>query len=163
MATQLIPEGAPTTSTPTTTPPEAPPTEAPKTPIPDTSRQELMEVYDQVIAGKDRELREAQERLRQLEAASNAKPLEDDQNAIFTRPRDLIREEVRKEIAPLVDFVKTFRQESATDILIRKYALDPRFKDVWPTIEPYIRRTAAAIPDFDDQKMITLVLGAVGA
>jgi len=153
-----------TTSTETTTtPPNTPPViESPKPP----ENQDLIRIYDQVLAERERDNRQLQERIQKLEAEKSAPPADPtaDRNAIFERPREIIRDEVNKAIAPLIDAVSVFRNDSLADQYLRKYANDPRFRDVWPIIEPHIRNAMGNIRgEINDQAVMTLVLGAIGA
>lgn len=155
-----------TTSTPIiTTPPNNPPAIEPEPPKQQDSR-ELMQIYDNILADKERENKEMRERLSRMEAERNAPPPnpEADRNAIFERPREIIRDEVNKAIAPLLEVVSGFRSSSVAEQYLNKYANDPRFANYWPQIERHVRGALGQVKgEINDQVVMSLVLGAIGA
>ena len=157
-----------TTSTPIITQPQniPPVTETVvETPKVDTNR-ELQQIYDNILAEKERENKEMRDRLQRMEIERNAPPPnpEADRNAIFERPREIIRDEINKAIAPILDIVKDFRSDSSVEQYMRKYAVDPRFKNDWAIIEPHVRGAVGQIKgEINDQAVMSLVLGAIGA
>lgn len=160
-----------TTSTPIiTTPPNTPQdinNQPPVvTPEPKQDNRELMQIYDNILAEKEKQLRESQERLQRMEAERNAPPPNPkaDRNAIFERPREIIRDEINKAIAPILDLVSGFKSESAAEQYVRKYAADPRFRQYWPVIEPHVRNGLANTKgEITDQTVMGIVLATIGA
>jgi len=169
MAASTQPEPQ-TTSTPNTTQSAAPSTETKKDDekerenIVQKARTELMSIYDGILAENESEKQRLQRENEELRRASANPPNpQGDTNLILERPRDLIREEIRKEIAPLLEFAQSFRSQSQADLLIQKFSMDPRFSAVWPAVEPYIRRMIPSISPLNDQTMLAAVMSLVGA
>lgn len=93
----------------------------------------ILALYNNTLAEKDRQVREALARVEALETKLSAPPQrtkEEESKEFFDNPVELIRREIRAAIAPIQNDIGAFRTESTYAKLKREMRSDPRFKDL---------------------------------
>lgn len=101
--------------------------------------------------------------------AAPPKSADDERREYFDNPmeatRRLIQSELQQTIAPLTDFVRSFKGASAIDNLVEAAKINPQFRDHWsPGIEQYVRDQAAQVDPtkLNDSSFGFLVVSAIG-
>ena len=95
---------------------------------------------------------------------------EEAKNLLFNSPNKLldkfrasINDDLKRTIAPLIEFTGTLRSETAYEKAKKAVAQDPAFKDVWSQIEPYIDQALSSNPNVNMQTVQAAAYGIVGA
>lgn len=151
-------------STDNTTTPESQSTEAqtqtPQEPVQDS--KQIMNLYDQVIREKDAQIRRLLEE-QQQQAQPQTPPLSADEqkNRFFNEPMNVIREEINRSVAPLLEFTKKFNQQNVYTELKGRYKNDPRFAQIFPQIEATVD-SIMANSEVNEQNMYAAILSAIG-
>lgn len=163
MSTQVSPENEEKeqdpqqTSTQTSSTQEETPTEP--IPLQEDPSREMAALYGEVI-------REKEARIKQLEAQQQQKQEPEltpdaQKNRFFNEPMTVLREEIQKTIAPLVQFTQTFQNQQVYDKIKNRFRVDPRFKDIFPSVESTVDHIMSQ-SEVTEQNVNAAVLSAIG-
>ncbi len=126
-----------------------------------SSNTEVIAVYDQVLREQAEELR----RLREEVTRRNAPPpptSDEQKQRFFNNPMDVLREEIQAGIAPILEITKGFKAQTEYDVIKNKFKNDPRYAEIFPSIESYVDQIMAK-SEKTETNMRTAVLVAAGA
>jgi hypothetical protein len=123
------------------------------------------ELYLATIREQGQELNKLNSRVTQVEEKIPAPvevSTEDRAKKFYQDPQKAIDEAVERAVAPLKDFVRSFKSESQYDKIKNKFKSDERFRPVFEQYESYIDE-AMAKNDPTEANMIGVLSGVVGA
>ncbi len=120
-------------------------------------------LYMETIREQGAKLNELSAKVESLPTTVTPEPTQQERaNKFYSDPEAAINAAIEKAIAPLKNFVTTFKSESAYDRLKNKFKADPRFKETIEKYEPFIDQ-AMAKNEPNDNNMIGVLSGIVGA
>lgn len=125
------------------------------------SNKDIINLYDQVLREKEAEL----QRLRnEVSEKNKPAPLSADEQKqrFFNNPMDVLREEMTKAMAPVLEITQQFRSQSTYDNLKQRYRNDPRYAQIFPRIEGYVDQIMSTA-EKNENTLKTAVLVAIGA
>jgi hypothetical protein len=172
MAAPVIPEK----------PPEPQPEKKPEVPAPSPTNpfsQLSVEEKDRMLLQQAQTIRagaqkqaEFDAKLKEMSDKINAPPPldtgklnKDFFSAPHTNIRDLIREELKESIAPLIEFKDQVSAQTNYDRLKAEFKADPRFKDILavPSVESMLDEAVAATPNITKGGLYGVLVGIRGA
>lgn len=167
-AERLAAEGQPPVSS---DPPPNPPTPQDGVTEPEDKTKRYIAILEDTVREQNRKIQLAADagNVQPTPATKPALTPEEEKQAYYQDPvtatRNIVNEALERTIAPLTDFVKEFRGQGATQRLVEKFKVDPRFSGMWDSqIEDAVTNFLATLqPEhINDATVQSAVIQAIG-